>query len=160
MNKQHLRISMIATLMATICGLLVSGVFARAQSGSEEPRESGELRHSCSNRTLHGDYGSTIEGVLGPGLTIRGVAMAHLDGKGNLTQVDHIVVNGMPPPLEWTPGTGTYAVNPDCTGSAVVHTASSSTGILNLHFVVVREGKEFHQVVDDNAVIAIGIRVE
>jgi len=58
--------------------------------------KSGDRR--CSNRTLLGDYASQIEGtILGPNLPLRGLAMAHFDGKGNITQVDHIVVNGIPP---------------------------------------------------------------
>jgi len=85
--------------------------------------------------------------------------MAHFDGKGNITQVDHIVTNGLPPAQEWTPGTGTYTVNPDCTGAAVINSGSTPFP-LNLHFVVVRQGKEIRQVVDANAVTAVGIRVQ
>jgi hypothetical protein len=85
--------------------------------------------------------------------------MRHFDGQGNSSQVDHIVVNGMPPTTEWTPGSGTYTINPDCTGTEVINSPSSPTGPLNLHFVVVREGKEIHEVVDGNAVTAIGIKV-
>jgi hypothetical protein len=35
--------------------------------------------------------------------------MAHYDGEGNLTLVDHIVLNGVPPEPaeEWRPGSGT-----------------------------------------------------
>ncbi len=66
----------------------------------------------------------------------------------------------MPPPADWTPGSGTYTVNPDCTGTAVINSASSPIGPLNLHLVLVKEGKEIHFVVDTNAVTSIGIRVE
>jgi hypothetical protein len=84
--------------------------------------------------------------------------MQHFDGKGNLTQVDHVVVGGAPPAQEWTPGTGTYTVNPDCTGAAVINTPSVPTP-LHIHFVVVNSGKQINQVVDADASIAIGIRV-
>ena len=70
--------------------------------------------------------------------------MARFDGKGNITQVDHIVLNGIPPKIEWTPGTGTYTVNPDCTGSAVINSPSGQ-GPVNLHFVVVNNGKQINQ---------------
>jgi hypothetical protein len=161
MNKQRIKTLMLGTSII-IYGLLASGASARAQSDSEATsQQSSELRRSCSNRTLHGDYGATVEGfVPGAGIPIRGVVMAHFDGRGNSTQVDHIVTNGMLPPLAWTPGTGTYTVNPDCTGKAVIHTPSSFTGVINLHFVVVREGKEIRQVVDDSAVTAIAVKVE
>ena len=115
----------------------------------------------CTNHTLHGDYGFALEGeILGPGLQFRGVVMQHYDGKGNFTQVDHIVVNGVPPAEEWTPGSGTYAVNPNCTGSAVINVPGNPLSPINLHFVVVKQGKEIHQVVDANVVTAVGNKVE
>ena len=102
-------------------------------------------RVASTNKTIQGDYGSQIEGtILGPNLPFRGLAMAHFDGKGNITQADHIVFNGIPPLIEWTPGTGTYTVNPDCTGSAVINSPSGQ-GPVNLHFVVVNNGKQINQ---------------
>jgi len=161
MNNESLRVAMIATPLMIICGVLASGASLMAQSGTEPLRESAEPHHTCSNRTLRGDYGATVEGfVVGAGVPIRGITRAHFDGEGNLTQVDHIVTNGIQPPQEWTPGSGTYIVNPDCTGRAVIHTASSFTGVINLHFVVVKRGKEIRQVVDENAVTAIAVRLE
>ena len=113
----------------------------------------------CSNRTLFGDYGLTVEAtLLGPNLPLRALVMQHFDGKGNLTQVDHVVVNGVPPAQEWTPGTGTYTVNRDCTGAAVINSPSVPAP-LQIHFVVVNNGKQIDQVVDADASIAIGIRV-
>jgi hypothetical protein len=145
--------SAIPTIMVYIS--LASGSSAMAQSAA--PSDSRDGR--CSNRTLSGNYGFTLEGVLvGPNLPIRGVVMQHYDGKGNITQVDHVVVGGFPPAQEWMPGTGTYSVNPDCTGTAVLHTPTNPD--VNLHFVIVRRGREIHQVVDADAVTAIGIKVE
>jgi hypothetical protein len=63
----------------------------------------------------------------------------------------------MPPAEEWTAGSGTYTVNPDCTGAAVINAPGNPP--INLHFVIVRQGKEIHQVVDSNAATAVGIRV-
>jgi hypothetical protein len=137
-----------------VCGLVASGASAMAQSATAESHEG-----RCSNRTLAGDYGFTLEGViLAPNFQIRGVVLQHYDGKGNITQVDHVVVNGMAPPQEWAPGTGTYTVNPDCTGAAVLHTPANPE--VKLHFVVVKHGTEIHQVVDADAVTAIGVKVE
>jgi hypothetical protein len=85
--------------------------------------------------------------------------MTHYDGRGNLTQVDHAVTNGMPPEQEWTAGTGTYTVNPDCTGVGVIYTPSNPVPV-HLHFVVVNNGREVHQVVDANAVVAVGKKVD
>jgi hypothetical protein len=152
------RILLRTTPMMVLCCLLASSASAIAQSDDGTGR--GQPFH-CSNRTLHGDYGFTLIGeILGPGLQFRGVVMQHYDGKGSFLQVDHIVLNGMPPAQEWTPGTGTYAVNPDCTGSAVITVPGNPLSPINLHFVVVKHGTEIHQVVDANAVTAIGIKVE
>jgi hypothetical protein len=113
----------------------------------------------CSNMTLKGTWGSTIEGtILGPNLPFRGLALAYFDGKGHSTQVDHIVFDGMPPAQEWTPGSGTYSVNPDCTGSAVIDSPSNPVPV-PIHFIIVDNGKKFIQVVDANAVIAIAYKV-
>ena len=114
----------------------------------------------CSNRTLLGEYSAQIVGtILGPNLPLRGLASARYDGKGNFTQVDHIVTGGLAPVEEWTPGYGTYSVNPDCTGSAVI-LSQSSPDPLNIHFVIVKNGTEIHQVVDANAVTAVAIKVK
>jgi hypothetical protein len=77
-----------------------------------------------------------------------------------LTQVDHFVVNGIPPREEWTPGSGTYTVNPDCTGIALINVPGDLNSPINLHFVMVRDGNEIRQMVDANAVTAVGTRVK
>jgi hypothetical protein len=152
-RKSVLRILMVA--IAMIVCFVLAGASAMAQS---DTAHSGD--RPCSNRTLFGDYGSQIEGtVLGPNLPFRGLAMGHFDGKGNITQVDHIVFNGIPPVVEWTPGTGTYTVNPDCTGSGVINSPSAQ-GPINLHFVVVNHGKQINQVVDANAATAVAYKVD
>jgi hypothetical protein len=100
----------VVTLL-TLCGVLLSGSLAKAQS------EDG----NCSARTLRGSYGFTIDGQIlaGPrtGL-LRGVAMTEFDGRGNLRQVDFTTINGVPTGNDWRPATGSYTVNGDCTGTA------------------------------------------
>ena len=108
----------------------------------------------------------SIEGVGGlppafPLNAIRGVAMGHFDGKGNYTQVDHIVAGGAPPPVEWTFGSGPYTVHPNCTGTLVINIPGSPFSPVRLHFVVVRQCKEIRTVVDSgSASTSIGIKVE
>ena len=141
-----------ATHTMALCFLLASGVSALAQSGNGEPGNG-----HCSNRTLNGSYGFLLDGtILGPNFPFRGVVMQRYDGNGNITQVDHIMLNGGPPPQEWTPGTGTYTVNQECTGAATLHTPQ---GTLDLHFVVVNNGKQINQVVDANAVTLSAARL-
>jgi hypothetical protein len=154
--KSVSRISMVTIPLMMVCGLLVP-----VSSMGPTARADDEDTKVCTNHTLHGDYGFALEGeILGPGLPIRGVVMQQYDGKGNFTQVDHIVFNGAPPAEEWTPGSGTYTVNPNCTGSAVIIVPGNPLSPINLHFIVVKQGKEIHQVVDANAVTAVGNKVE
>jgi hypothetical protein len=113
----------------------------------------------CTDRTLYGSYGFTIKGtIVGPNIPIRGVVLQRYDGHGNITQVDHVVTAGVAPTKDWTPGTGKYSVNPDCTGDAVINSPSNPVPI-NLHFVITNNGNEIRQVVDINSVRAIGIKV-
>lgn len=167
MNNQLLsKVSMIAIPSAILCFLLASGVPAMAQYENSSTFSQGS-EQGCSNKTLSGNYGFTIEGtILDANLPIRGLALQHYDGHGHIAQVDHVVFGGYPPPLEWARGTGTYTVNPDCTGSAVIISPSSappgSSGPpppLSIHFVIVDHGMQIKQVVDANAVVANGIKV-
>jgi hypothetical protein len=131
------------------------------QSNDKNDKDEGK---SCSNQTLHGAYGFTIEGLLnipGPGTQVRGVVLQTYDGNGHITQVDHVVIDGTPPPEAWRPATGTYSVNADCTGTATINLPSSSPQPpLVVYFVVVNNGKEIRQVVEGNAVITTGKRVK
>jgi hypothetical protein len=165
MNHQMLsKVSMPAVIVSC---LLMSGAPAPAQLQNSSNFSQG-LERRCSNKTLSGDYGFTIEGtILATDLPIRGLALQHYDGRGHITQADHVVDGGYPPPAEWTSGTGTYTVNPDCTGSAVIISPSSappgSSGPpppLNIHFVIVDHGRQIKQVVDANAVVANGVKVD
>jgi hypothetical protein len=151
-NKSMSRSSIVVGSIAILC-VLVLGPSAVAQPGGGK---SG--RESCSNRTLSGDYGALIEGtILGLDFPLRTLMMAHFDGEGGLTEVDHVVLNGVPPEEEWRPSSGTYSVNPDCTGSAVINTGNPP---IPLHFVVVNHGKEIRGVVDGNAITVNASKVD
>ena len=154
-HKSIARVLVAVTPIVMVCGLLASSTSAMA--------ESHERR--CSNRTLFGDYGSVSEGVLLniPGLPpetqFRALTMTHFDGKGNLSWVEHTVINGTLLAPGWTPATGTYSVNPDCTGIAVVSTPNSPVP-LNLGFVVIKQGRELHTVLDTDAILGDFVKVD
>jgi hypothetical protein len=154
-RNSNARILMAMLQTVIVCSLLASGVSARAESDDKR----------CSNRTLFGDYGSVSEGVLlnVPGLPpeaqFRAVTMTHFDGKGNLSWVEHTVLNGTLLEPGWTLASGTYAVNPDCTGTAVVNTPNSPVP-LSLAFVVVKQGREVHSVLDTDAVTSVFTKVK
>jgi hypothetical protein len=156
MKRNSIARVLVATFQTVIvCSLLASGVSAMAESDDKR----------CSNRTLLGDYGSVSEGVLlnVPGLPpeaqFRAVTMTHFDGKGNLSWVEHTVINGTLLEPGWTPASGTYAVNQDCTGTAVVNTPNSPFP-LSLAFVVVKQGTEVHTVLDTDAVTSVFTKVK
>ena len=153
------------SLKETITTSAVIAVLGLALSGKTADAAPNRI---CSDRTLDGDYGFSVEGIVLPtpglSLPIRGVAMTQFDGRGNLTQVDHIVFNGFPPAEEWTPGRGTYHVNADCTGTMTIVTSTGD--MLNLQIVVVKSGKEVHTVVTapfngpPRTVTSVGTRVD
>ena len=78
----------------------------------------------CSNRTLRGNYGlvSTVTRAIGPGTTetFTTIAMVTYDGKGTFTAVgvSHGQTSGV---RGGAPITGTYFVNPDCTGGQTTY---------------------------------------
>ena len=130
--------------------LICSAVAAPSQDGP------------CSTRTLRGDYGFKVDGQLLSGPVqgiLRGLAMTTFDGKGGLTQVDFATINGVPRWSGWRPVTGSYTVNPDCTGSAELIPSDGSPA-LKLRLIVVKGGKEIHTVVEGNATGSVGYRVE
>ena len=136
MRRQSLRFALIAGLLTLMFSPLIPTPRA-------EPAD-----QACSNQTLRGDYGFTVEAQFPGPTALRGVGMAHFDGAGHFTQVDHVVVNGTPPPPpQWHPGSGTYSLNPNCTGTTTITFTDGRAGSTN-SIVVVREGAEFHLVVD------------
>ena len=159
MKKQFVsKLPRMAMLVMIVCALATINCSAWAANDDGRDRDK-----TCSNRTLHGKYGFTIEGLLaipGPGVQVRGVVLQDYDGRGNITQVDHVVIDGMPPSEAWRPGSGTYSVNADCTGTATLTIPSSAAPPLVVYFVVDNDGKEIRQVVEGNAVTATGRRVE
>jgi len=107
----------------------------------------------CSNSTITGTYAFTLHGQVflpdGSTLLIDGVAKQTFDGKGNFTQVDAVATNGILTP-GWRPGTGTYSVSPDCTGTQTI--VISGMPDLHLQIIVAQSGNTIHQVVTDPGV--------
>jgi len=138
-------------LLPMMAVLLVPAICS-AQSGDSD---------GCSNAILTGDYAFRISGqILLPGgapVQRDGVAMTHFDGKGNLTQVDFIMGNGVPSPGPTDPltgfhtgETGTYEIFSDCTGKAEIRFPAppGSTGaVIDLMLVLSNHGRTIHTIV-------------
>ena len=112
---------------------------------------------ACSNSTIAGTYAFTLHGTIflpdGSTLLIDGIAKQTYDGKGNMTQVDAVATNGFLAP-GWRPGTGTYSVNSDCTGTLTIVVPGLSD--LHLQFIVAQSGNTIHQVVTDPGIATTG----
>ena len=102
---------------------------------------------ACTDSTIKGDYAFTIHGQIltpnGP-LLVAGIAKTTFDGDGNLTQVDAVAVNGSIAEV-WRPGTGTYTLNPDCTGTMTL--INEGQAPLRLAILVSQSGNVIHTVV-------------
>jgi hypothetical protein len=157
--------AIVVTKRAALAAILALGVLPCTSVADDQEARSDEGQDvsggsDCSDRTLRGDYGFTIGGTIlaGPAqILLRGVAMTHFDGHGHLTQVDFTTQNGLPASPDWRPATGTYEVNEDCTGSAVIVPASGPT--LNLRLVVFDRGRQVSTVVIGNSTGSVGTKV-
>ena len=93
----------------------------------------------CSATRLKGNYGFSFSGFFqnqGANLPLSGVGVGTLDGEGNASATVTASFNGV---LSTFPWTGTYSVNPDCTG---LMTATPGLGLVSFSIVVVRGGAE------------------
>jgi hypothetical protein len=112
----------------------------------------------CSNRTLKGTYANSLHGLIYPPdgsapLVLAGVVKATYDGNGTFTQVDAVGVNGSGV-TGWRPGSGTYSVNPDCTGTSTIVIPGMAD--VHLQFVVSPSGNTSHFVVIDPGLATAG----
>ncbi len=115
----------------------------------------GHAGAACSNATLHGNYAFTLTGqILAPPPAagpVSGVARTEFNGRGILSQVDHVVHNGVLPAEEWRPAIGTYSINSDCTGWMTINPQPAypidSSPELKLYIVVAEDGREIRTVV-------------
>src|SRR5258708_22163999 len=106
---------------------------------------------ACSNSTIEGTYAFTIHGTVflpggAPPLLVDGLAKPSFDGNGNITQLDAVAVNGNVAP-GWRLSTGTYSVNPDCTGTFTV--SNGDRPPINGQFIVAQSGNTIREMVID-----------
>ena len=108
---------------------------------------------TCTERTIKGSYGLTFMGARpaspAPGAPIvegRGVGIRIFDGQGSFTEVTSVKSVNNPAVVD-NPLSGTYKMNPDCTGIAFLFVPGMPAA--EFRFVVVKKGKEiFFTLVD------------
>jgi hypothetical protein len=146
------------SILIISCGLLAAGATAVGQSSADNQSRVGQ----CSNRMLWGDYGFSSEGLVIPAPNVtaqfRSVGTTHFDGRGDLSFLEHTVINGSSLESGWTRSTGTYTVNADCTGMLTINTPNSPVPV-NASFVVFRRGEEVRAVGNSNAISTVWDRL-
>ena len=115
-------------------------VFASVLHAQDGTPRQGRI---CNDRTIQGSYGFTFTGArpasTTPGAPIvegRGVGIRIFDGQGTFTEVASFKGVNTPALID-QPNSGTYRINPDCTGTAFLN-----VGGAEFRFVVVNKGKE------------------
>jgi len=117
--------------------------------------------NGCTNSTLRGTYAFAVSGQIlnmdGTTTTRTGVALTTFDGAGNVTQTDYVtsLTPGHTPPggIDTAPAwrtdeTGTYSVNPDCTGNVQFDFPPHPGGaVINGMLVIGDHGRTIHIVV-------------
>ena len=130
-------------------GMLAAAIVFPALSGAAWAGGSDDL--GCSNATLKGAYALSVLTIaaaapLEPGVV---VVLGRFDGKGGFTQIDYPGDGlSMTPPLTAfrTGQTGTYTVNPDCTGFQTI-SLGAGVGVTTKAFVISNGGRSIHGVV-------------
>jgi hypothetical protein len=131
------------SLMLAVAGLLAAG--------------EGEGR-GCSLASLKGTYGFLVMGIKPSGAPpapleqMIGVSMATYDGQGHFTGFDNIH-SAISPLSPDRPGSGTYTVNEDCSGSSVLIIPGGPP--LEQRFVLVDKGKEIRTAVMSPATVMV-----
>jgi hypothetical protein len=137
-------------------GMLAAGIALPALGDAARADDFG-----CSNATLTGEYAFAITAHTPPGLPNGppgvGAGIEVFDGHGNFTQRDYrgdsLRLRGQ---TDFSPEgqeTGTYTVNPDCTGSMVINLNVPNTppphGVIKTVFVISNDGRHIHDVVSE-----------
>lgn len=135
------------TPVLVFAALFVLGIVPKAQAAGG---------HGCSNATLQGRFGYTSTGTLleplvpppfdGP---FAEVGRQIFDGKGSTDATATLSSNGN---INRVTASGTYVVNPDCTGSMTLNV--SPFGItVDVDFVIDNDGREIRAIVTDSGAV-------
>jgi hypothetical protein len=118
---------------------------------------------ACSVRTLHGTYGGVFTLLAFPGpppaspqpitsfLPVNALEVGKWDGAGNFQSTITGSIGGQP--AQTGSDTGTYKVNPNCTGSLAITSCIPGLGCvpLTFDFIVFHEGKEIRFIETDGS---------
>jgi hypothetical protein len=127
--------------------MIALGMGGAAQAGENE---------RCSNANLRGSFGYTSTGNLlaayapppfsGP---FAEIGRQTFDGRGNTEATATLSANGN---IARVTVVGTYAVNPDCTGTMTLDVSPLGLQV-NADFVIVHDGAEFEAIGTDTGAV-------
>jgi hypothetical protein len=139
------------TFAIALATVLILGIAPLAQAGDGK---------GCSNATLAGTFVFTATGFLvappqfaGP---FAGVGTQTFDGNGGTTATETVSQNGN---ILKVTITGTYTVNPDCTGSMTLNITSQNPPVSltnHISFAIDDNGEEFRAIQTDPGVVVTG----
>jgi hypothetical protein len=134
--------------MSAIRFAFLSAVLLLSLSGSTP---SAVASHGCDPRDVQGRYSYTVTGTnVGAGL-VAAVGQVTADGQGHLSGADTVSANGA---IIRRTTSGTYAVNPDCTGSAAFTDSFGQT--THLDFALSDRGADLQFIQTDPATVTTG----
>ena len=130
-------------------GMLTAAIVLPALSGAAWAGGSDDL--GCSNATLKGAYAFSVLTIAaasppGPGVV---VGLGMFDGRGGFTQIDYPGNGGTDLGLDEefrTGQTGSYTVNPDCTGFMTIN-LGAGVGVTTNAFVISNGGRAVRAVI-------------
>ena len=136
--------------------VLLAGIVAVAgQARAGEGEGAGVV---CSNGMIQGEYIFTVHGktLNPPDGKVTGlqdaIGIIKFDGLGKFIQEDYVLINGAQPLPKGSPAgfqheSGTYKVNPDCTGMMHVVIVPPDKFTRDKALVVSKDGRKIHAIV-------------
>ena len=141
---------------------IATGILTISGGGSMGPGHSVMAQgagYQCTDATIRGTYGIQMQGTQpvpppqgGGTQTVIGVVVRTYHGDGTFSQVDNIKgsVTGIVPDR---PGSGTYQVNPDCSGVTLFQPGPGIT--IEERMVIVDRGNEIRSIVSSPLAVMV-----
>ena len=144
------------TLAVLVTGLLVAGVaFHPSVSPSLAKSDDRDNGRRCTLHSAKGTYGFALVGsfaAIGPVATS---GTTSFDGEGHDSGKFAVTTFGVSQHFTFS---GTYTVNPDCTGTATLNVSPSTFGYSVIHFdaVATNEEKDIKWLITDPGIVIAG----
>jgi hypothetical protein len=143
-------------ISASLFFVVILGIFVHLRGGlGIEPIAKAAAQNedsfplTCSSQTIRGSYGISTTGSIlfgGPVGLVADVGVVTFDGNSGASQTSTVSLNGTI--IHRSSLSGSYTVNPDCTGDlSLVLPAPTGTTTSTSQFVIVRNGEELQTIV-------------